>query len=322
MADDDTAGAPMGTPPRMARLGKAIATVWRLNTLRLANVFLGRIESPCWVEIRLFGRRMTIDLGRCDVQRLLYLEGERFIEERHLVRDLARGRRGIVDVGANIGYYLLLLAEAADPSCRITCIEPSVENLPELESTLRRNSLSNVTLHRVALGAGRARIGLGAGINSGVAGLGEGRYEVEVVPLDDLVTEPVDFIKIDVEGYEYDVLKGGRRVLSAMRPRLLVELHPRALNRFGASVSGCLALLREYYHDIEFYEGASSVTGASSAWRRFYCRLVAPYRGSGSVRRMRLTGEQMGVLDSTLPWGTFWVVCRPPAAGGGTGGAA
>jgi FkbM family methyltransferase len=308
-------GATDCAPPGLARLGRVIAAVWRLNTLRLARVCFQGVESPCWAEVRLFGRRLAIDIGRCEVQKLLYFEGERFIEERHLVQDLARGRRSIVDVGANIGYYLLLLAQAAAPSCRITCIEPSVENLPELEESLRRNHLPNVTLHRVALGAARSRIGLRSGINSGVTDVNEGRHEVELLPLDDLITEPVELIKIDVEGYEYEVLKGSRRVLSSMRPLLLVEIHPRAINRFGASVADCLALLREYYHDIEFYEGATSALGVPGVWRRFYCRVAAPYGVVDSVRRVYPTGAEIQALDATLPWGTFWIVCRPPAPG-------
>jgi len=137
---------------------------------------------------------MLLDPSRSDTHKLLYVEGERFIQERHLLKRLVAGKQYVVDVGANIGYYMLLLSGYAAPNAHILCIEPSEENLPELEACIAANPDLNVSLSKVAVGDCPGKVCLRAGINSGVVQTGRGRYEVDVLPLDDIVRGPVDFI--------------------------------------------------------------------------------------------------------------------------------
>ena len=62
-----------------------------------------------------------------------------------------------------------------------------------------------------------------------------GATEVPVLVrrLDDLVDAPVDFIKIDTEGYELSVLKGAQEVLAACRPGVQIEIELENLREFG-----------------------------------------------------------------------------------------
>ncbi|MEA2693634.1 MAG: hypothetical protein QOJ16_3021, partial [Acidobacteriota bacterium] len=64
-----------------------------------------------------------------------------------------------------------------------------------------------------------------------------------------------DLVKIDVEGYELAVLKGGRGVLARYRPRLFLELHPERLRELGGSVQEVVRLLEETGYRFQTLEG-------------------------------------------------------------------
>jgi hypothetical protein len=102
--------------PRHAQHGQAFfkaaqlaATLYRFNTLRLATRVFSNAPDQV-LSRRFYGRTLHLNVSRGNPQRLLYLEGERFIDERDIVRRLIRPGLAAVDVGANIGYYALMLA--------------------------------------------------------------------------------------------------------------------------------------------------------------------------------------------------------------------
>jgi FkbM family methyltransferase len=75
---------------------------------------------------------------------LLYLEGERSIAERYLIRGLLSPGMRVVDVGVNIGNYLLMFERGMGPSWKIVCITPSPWNLPGLKENIRSNGFGSV----------------------------------------------------------------------------------------------------------------------------------------------------------------------------------
>ena len=62
----------------------------------------------------------------------------------------------------------------------------------------------------------------------------------------------IALLKIDCEGFEFDVLQGARRLIARHRPALFLEVHPTLLGRFGGSVEKVLELLKPCY-DFEFW---------------------------------------------------------------------
>lgn len=142
------------------------------------------------------------------------------------------------DVGAHLGYGTLVMAAVAGAGGRVWSFEPD----PEMFSTLRRNVDGNrserfaeiVPVH-AALGAQEGRATFARGETSGtghLTGNGEG-LEVEVTTLDaaaDRYGIPA-VVKIDVEGGELDVLRGGSRLLEEGQTRFVIEGHSPALDR-------------------------------------------------------------------------------------------
>jgi FkbM family methyltransferase len=142
------------------------------------------------------------------------------------------------DIGANVGFLSLILARLVGPGGRVVCFEPLPGNVEMIERNARSNGFGQVTVRREAAGAsdGNARFMVGPETVSSklasVANPGDsfvGETEVSVRSLDsvravDGVPAP-DFIKIDAEGAEADVLAGATETLNSARPLMLIELH-------------------------------------------------------------------------------------------------
>jgi FkbM family methyltransferase len=143
------------------------------------------------------------------------------------------------DVGANIGLYVLQLARWSAPAGQIVAFEPNPSTLEVLKAHVRMNGLdSRVTIVPMAAGSSVGTAPLfDTTAGSGLSRIGSAHPGVAaaVTP----VTTPVttideycrssgrvpDWMLIDVEGYEYEVLLGAADTLRRHRPRVIVELH-------------------------------------------------------------------------------------------------
>jgi len=194
----------------------------------------------------------------------------------------ASGPGAIVDVGANIGVYTLNFRGITDAP--VVAFEPDPASFALLAKTVADNGLRSVTLRNVACGDAPGRLNFVSGINGAVTADNErGTGDVPVVRLDDaLAGQPIALIKIDCEGYEWQVLNGCRDIIATQRPSLFVELHPKLVGRYGHSLAEVCDLLRPHYY-LAFWEADPMQRGR---WR--WLRFLARY--GGGLRR--LAGEQ------------------------------
>jgi FkbM family methyltransferase len=149
----------------------------------------------------------------------------------------------ILDCGANIGLATLFFKRLA-PKSRVVAFEPDAEIFGVLEENVCRNALDDVTLVRGALAATRGSAPFTAGRRyDGSLVEPDDRergstVEVETVPLGEYLHEPVDFLKMNVEGAEHEVLESAAPELRSVR-ELTLEYHhlperPRTLHRILA----------------------------------------------------------------------------------------
>jgi FkbM family methyltransferase len=133
----------------------------------------------------------------------------------------------VIDCGANHGFSSVLFSRWAGPTGIVYAIEPLAHNVDILRENLRLNNVANVIVHQVAAGQLNGPAMLTNHPNAAVTqDRSANTISVEMRRLDDVIDDrPVDFIKIDVEGYEIEVLKGAATRLLASRPRLALELH-------------------------------------------------------------------------------------------------
>lgn len=139
------------------------------------------------------------------------------------------------DVGTHIGFLSMLAARIVGETGHVHSFEPMPENRARLQKAIAANGFSNISVHETALAAIPGAMTLHPGAHSTtwtlMAEHGDDRSVAVVCDTLDNVTDSYgvpDLIKIDVEGAEVDVLRGGIELLAMHRPRLLVEFHDDA----------------------------------------------------------------------------------------------
>lgn len=131
------------------------------------------------------------------------------------------------DIGANWGWYAMLIASRRGFRGRVHAFEPFPSTFADLGSMVSQAGLDGViTCHDIALGAaeGQASMGFSDGVQSGLARLGEsGGPLVRLARLDALGLPSPDVIKIDAEDHELEVLQGATGVLEQASPVIVLE---------------------------------------------------------------------------------------------------
>ena len=163
------------------------------------------------------------------------LEQEDWFEpEIRFLRRALRPGMNIIDIGANFGVYSLSLAPSIGPTGRIIAIEPASRTMEYLRHSVTINQFSQITPLMAAVsdhvGQGFLRFGNSEELHALSAGAGTAQ-EGETVPLvtlDSLMAREnlpsLDFLKIDGEGHEAEILAGAQQVLDRYDPMILLEV--------------------------------------------------------------------------------------------------
>ena len=161
-----------------------------------------------------------------------------------------------LDIGANVGLYTVAAARTVGAAGEIHAFEPCSQTFSRLQENVRLNALPQVSCHRLALSDANeeaqlsiAKDGFDAWNSLGKPYMGEdgGQETVQTVTLDSFVSQHrlagrITAMKIDVEGWENQVLAGAEKLLSAENaPALCVEFTEQAAQLAGSS---CDALYR------------------------------------------------------------------------------
>jgi len=144
-----------------------------------------------------------------------------------------------IDVGANIGFVSIELAGLVGEFGKVIAIEPSKNTYRKLVRTISLNDAVQITPIRVACSntVGREKL-YSIGLSSGLKSLKTRDEGSDRKPAEDVATQPldkiffemgmsrVDFIKIDVEGSELEVLLGAQQILHKYHPKIWIEFNP------------------------------------------------------------------------------------------------
>jgi len=173
------------------------------------------------------GRKFYIDLTH-DVIKNYLARGVQW-EKGHvaLFNKCVHNGDYVLDVGAHIGTHSIDLSSIVGDAGHVYSFEPQKKIYRELVMNLRLNNITNVTPLRFAIGDGEPRVvhmSPAAEGNEGGTGIGEGGDAVELRTLDSFGFKRVNFIKIDVEGYEDHVIDGARALLTAQHPKIILEI--------------------------------------------------------------------------------------------------
>jgi FkbM family methyltransferase len=242
-----------------------IHNIFPFCQLRTARLLL-RLNKGKYlkVERRLFKHRVGLNAHRSTVHMLLYMQGEKFLEDDivFLGPHIKEGMTAF-DIGANIGYTTLFLCSRIGPTGRLFSFEPDPDNFDELSDNVRRNNISFCHPFQAAVGSFDGTISFNHGLNGTVNIEQKSDRNCMITSLDSFARKHsihrIDLIKIDVEGYELDVLKGMSQILnSESRPIVYIEVHPQHFAGKGDPKKVC-ALLERYYTNINAYLPFSEV---------------------------------------------------------------
>jgi FkbM family methyltransferase len=145
----------------------------------------------------------------------------------------------VLDVGANIGYYTVLLSKLVSEHGRVICFEPTLHYGRVLEKNVIANNLNNVEIHHIGLSNKQQELLIQIGESSATLHV-PGKKElkssesIQLVTLDKFLTDHplsrIDFIKIDVDGHEPHFFEGAWNTLEKFEPIILLEIsHPHYL---------------------------------------------------------------------------------------------
>ena len=130
----------------------------------------------------------------------------------------------VLDVGANYGDSSIWWAKKF--GAKVVAFEPLNDVFNELEKNIELNSV-DVVAYNFAIGNGEEI----AGKSKGRMFSAGGDLKIKTERLDDYSFDRVDLLKIDVEGFEHEVLKGAENTINKFKPRIIIETHSIALRR-------------------------------------------------------------------------------------------
>jgi FkbM family methyltransferase len=207
--------------------------------------------------------------------------GEYEPELRQLIRRFVKPGGVAVDVGANVGWHTLLMAKMAAPDGRVLSVEANPSVRERLSQNVKRNGFTNVEIVPRAMADRPQKLTFFApahhSFSAGdghVVGPGDvpdrNSITVEATTLDCLIAEKNlerwDFLKIDVEGFEWPVLQGGSESIARLRPVIAFEFNVEYAGRGGGSE----ALFRDFFGQRGYTVFASGRTGlrdmGNDAW--------------------------------------------------------
>ncbi|OHC03144.1 MAG: hypothetical protein A2Z57_13445 [Planctomycetes bacterium RIFCSPHIGHO2_12_39_6] len=186
--------------------------------------------------------------------------------ETKLVRSYVRPGMTVVDVGAHIGYFTILLAELVGASGRVYAFEPERNNFEMLSKNISLNGFNNVTTYSYALSDKNGKMKLFLD-NSNLGNMSFGQKNIPTKSFGgvmEITTETLDsslagiqpdFIKIDVQGAEGLVLAGAERaVFKNPKVQILMEFWPYGLENVGTNPLLFLKKLEDAGFDLYIVE--------------------------------------------------------------------
>jgi len=145
----------------------------------------------------------------------------------------------VLDIGANIGYYVLIESQLVGSKGKVYAVEPVLENFELLKKNVRLNNLQNVDAFQLSFGECNEESKIYVSNFSNLSSMDKNTVGGKIIGIQSVSKKTVDtflknkpsprLIRMDVEGYEYEILGGMPQTLKGDL-RILVELHPNLLS--------------------------------------------------------------------------------------------
>lgn len=181
-------------------------------------------------KVKIFGKYIFYYLANDKyIGQRIALEKYEPYETQLILRQTKKGNT-VIDVGANIGYYTVLLADKVGKTGKVYAFEPDKVNFEILKKNIEANNLKNVEIINAAVGSKAGKLKL----HKSKDNLGDHKLygddketeEVKIIKLDNFIKEPIDLMKIDTQGWEPEVIEGAKKIISKNKPIMFLEYSP------------------------------------------------------------------------------------------------
>ena len=181
-------------------------------------------------------------------------------ETTEVVTDLVGPGMHVLSVGANFGYYAMLMAQRVGPTGHVWAFEPTEKFRQQLQWHVEANRFKDrVTVLPFGLSDSERNASIDLTAQSASMHYAsniprEGSETVHLRRLDDVAAEigieRIDFVSMDIDGHEAAFLRGARKTLSRDVPPIAMEFAQRCLHAAGSDVREVAALLHEIGYEI------------------------------------------------------------------------
>lgn len=192
----------------------------------------------------------------------------------------------VLDIGANIGYFTMLSASLVGAAGSVMAIEPNAANAKLLEASRRINAFDNVVVVQAAAGREIGLLVLNTSHSNGTTASPSGDLKslmdsitVPCFKIDDFINgKNIDFVKIDVEGAEYNALLGASDMIARCHPTIASEFSPDLMPGIsGVDGPQYLQFLLSFGYNISVIEIDGSLTSCGND----VAKVMAAYFDSG-----------------------------------------
>ena len=178
-----------------------------------------------------------------------WLGGYEYYKQR-IFEKMVKERSVVYDIGAHVGFYTLLASVLVGENGKVYAFEPNPRNLDYLKRHLAINGVTNVEVMECAVSDKDGYASFDIDKRHDLGHISDsGSFKVKICTLDSLVFSkkilPPNFIKIDVEGAEFQVLNGAKEILKKFSPVLILDIHSPEIGK------RCIELLTPF--DYSFY---------------------------------------------------------------------
>lgn len=195
----------------------------------------------------------------------------------------------------------------ADKAKQIHAFEPMPHLYNTVISSVETNNAGNINMKMMAVGKESGKLRMFKNNNSSIAAAENAdTIEIPVSTLDSELKnqEQIDYIKIDVEGYEYKVLQGASGIIGKHKPVLLIEIHPQFILNYQDNCEDVISWLENQGYSISFYSFLDEQRKSKA--RRFLNRFF-PSKG----RQLKNKDEFFSDIELTPQLLSYHLLCEP-----------
>lgn len=251
------------TPLHSAKMGKFLAGILsRLVVFRKNPLVIKEIDNV----------RFELDLREV-IDSSLYFSGTFEAGIEMLINSLVKPGMASLDIGANIGYHTFRMAGLVEKGGQVYAVEPTSWAYRKLLRNATLNPhFENITFFQVGFSdsdIGKVQTQFQSSYRL------DGKHQlaletIELITLDTFITREkirkIDFIKLDVDGFEGKVLKGAVRLLREAKPIILMEINPSEMLENGDNPDDMAWILRDAGYSFETTDG-KPIDDLSAYWR-------------------------------------------------------